>query len=191
METAPVAAGSGPSESTGRLRRVADSLWFNALWFQSLWFTTVLGREALLPLALALLTLHLWLARDRRLELRQFLVVGGLGIGVDAALSGAGIFQFHAGVLVPLWLCCLWLAFSAILGRSLAYLATRYWWCALAGALAFPLNYWAGQRLGAVEFGYSLPVTLTTLAVVWALVLPLMFYLTRRLASTGAPGARA
>ena len=50
----------------------------------------------------------------------------------------------------------------------------------LAGAVAFPLNYWAGQRLGAVEFGYPLLVTLAVLALVWGAVLPLMVRLTTR-----------
>jgi hypothetical protein len=107
--------------------------------------------------------------------------VGGLGIAVDAALSFSGVYQFPGQVLVPLWLCCLWLAFAGVLGRSLAYLASRPLLCVLAGMVAFPLNYWAGQRLGAVEFGYSLPLTLAVLALVWGAVLPLMFRLTRQL----------
>lgn len=161
--------------------RIVDSLWFNVVWFQCIWLSTVLGRNDFVPLAGGLVILHLACARQRLLELRQLACVGGLGIAVDAALSLAGVFQFPGQVLVPLWLCFLWLAFAAILGRSLAYLASRPLLCVLAGAVAFPFNYWAGQRLGAVEFGYSLPSTLLVLALVWGLVLPLMFRLTRYL----------
>ena len=74
--------------------RFADSLAFNALWFQSVWFCTVLGREDFLPLALALLLLHLWLVHDYRVELRQLAIIGGIGIGADAALSIGGVFEF-------------------------------------------------------------------------------------------------
>ena len=70
-----------------------------------------------------------------------------------------------------------------MLGRSLAWLGVRPLVASIAGAIAFPLNYWAGLRLGAVEFGYSLPTTLAILAVTWAVVLPLMFLLTARLAA--------
>jgi len=101
----------------------------------------------------------------------------------DAILSAVGVFEFSGSVLVPLWLCCLWLAFAAVLGRSLAWLGVRPLVAAIAGAIAFPLNYWAGLRLGAVEFGYSLPATMAILAVTWAVVLPLMFLLTARLAA--------
>ena len=162
-------------------RRLPDVLWFNAVWFQSLWFCVVLGRDSLLPVALALLALHIWLSGDARNELKQLALVGGLGIAVDALLGAVGVFQFAGGVLIPLWLCCLWLGFAAVLGRSLAWLVARPRVCALAGGVAFPLNYWAGQRLGAVEFGYSLPVTLVILALIWAVVLPLMYRLTARL----------
>lgn len=159
-------------------RVLADKLWFNAIWFQGIWFCTVLGRDGLLPLALLLLALHLWLARaDWRGELRQLALVGGLGIAADALLSAAGVFQFSGGVLVPLWLCCLWLAFAVALRRSLDWLGARPWLASLAGAIAFPLNYWVGQRAGAVEFGYSLPSTLALLAITWAVLLPLMFRL--------------
>ena len=160
--------------------RVTDTLWFNALWFQAVWFCTVLGRDTWLPLAVGLLVLHMWLVRDRRDELRQLLLVGSAGIATDAALSLAGVYDFPDGVLLPFWLCCLWLAFAAALGRSLSWLGGRPLLAGLAGAVAFPLNYWAGQRLGAVEFGYPLLVTLAVLALVWGAVLPLMVRLTTR-----------
>jgi hypothetical protein len=171
---------------TGRL---TDSVWFNALWFQAVWFCAVLGRDNLLPFAFLLLALHVWLTRlDYRRELRQLLLVGGVGVAADALLSTMGIYQFAGGVLVPLWLCCLWLAFAAALGRSLAWLAGRPALAALAGAVAFPLNYWAGQRLGAVEFGYALLPTLAVLAVTWGLLLPLMFRLGAWLAPAQVQG---
>jgi hypothetical protein len=165
------------------INRFAGSLAFNAIWFQSIWFCTVLGREQFLPLTIGLLLLHIWLVHDYRVELRQLAVVGGIGIMADAVLSAVGVFEFSGSVLVPLWLCCLWLAFAAVLGRSLAWLGVRPLVAAIAGAIAFPLNYWAGLRLGAVEFGYSLPVTMAILAITWAVVLPLMFLLTARLAA--------
>ena len=170
--------------------RAVDTLAFNALWFQSVWFCTVLGRERFLPLAIVLLLVHIWLCRDYRAELRQLAVVGGLGIAPDAVLSAVGVFQFSGGVLVPLWLCCLWLAFAAVLGRSLAWMARLPLLASCIGAVAFPLNYWAGLRLEAVEFGYSVPATMGILAVTWALLLPLMFVLTARL-SQRAEGVSA
>lgn len=156
---------------------LTDRVWFNALWFQSVWFCTVLGGHSLLPLTYILILLHLALARDTRLEMLHLSGLAAIGITVDAILSSAGVFAFSGGVLVPLWLCCLWIAFATTLTRSLAYLGSRPLLCALAGAVVFPLNYWAGQRLGAVEFPQSLPVTMGIMAVFWAVTLPLMYRL--------------
>ena len=170
---------------------ITETVWCNALWFQGLWFTTVLGREGLLPLAAALLALHLVLVGDKRRELMRFAGVGALGIAVDAVLSGAGIYQFAGGVLVPMWLVCLWLGFSAALARSLAYLSDKLLWAAGAGAVVFPLNYWAGERLGAVEFGLPLPATLVIVGLTWAVMLPVLYLLSSAIATAGSVGGRA
>ncbi len=166
-------------------RSLAATKWFNALWFQTTWFCAVLGRDELLPLTGAMLLLHLALVRDTTRELLQLTTLAAVGIGVDACLSLAGVFRFDGGVLVPLWLCALWLAFATTTGRSLSFLGRRPLLAALAGAVAIPLNYWAGQRLGAVEFGYPVPATLAIMSLVWAVALPLLYRLTALIATAG------
>jgi hypothetical protein len=42
------------------------------------------------------------------------------------------------------------------------------------GALGGPLAYWAGVRLGAASFNWPLLQSIITLAVVWALLWPLV-----------------
>jgi len=172
---------SSANTSTAPAKHIAPSLadtrWFNALWFQSTWFFAVLGREAFLPAILLMIALHLFLVRNTSRELLLLSSVAAIGIGADAILHVVGIYQFAGTALVPLWLCGLWLAFATTLTRSLAFLGQRPWLAALAGAVALPLNYWAGQRLGAVSFGYSLPVTLAVIAVTWGVLLPVMYRL--------------
>ena len=157
---------------------VTEAVWFNALWFQATWFSAVLGRDTLLPLTLCLLILHLMLVGNTHRELRQLLSVAFVGISADASLSYIGLFQFEGNVLVPLWLCCLWLGFASTLPRSLSYLGKRPLLASLVGGVAMPLNYWAGQKLGAVQFSYSLPVTLGAMAMIWAVLLPCLYQLT-------------
>ena len=161
-------------------RQLSEKAWFNALWFQSTWFCTVLGREDLLFVSLGLIGLHVFLVPQRRLEIRQLALLGGTGIAVDTGLSLIGVFQFAGGALMPGWLACLWLAFSTTPGRSLAFLGARPWLTALAGGLVFPFNYFAGSRLGAVEFGWPLWQSLLIMALIWSLLLPALYYLHRR-----------
>ena len=160
-----------PSRAGG----IADAPWFNALWFQTTWFCAVLGRDALLRLTAALILLHLALARDLKRELLQLSAVALVGITVDACLSAGGFYLFEDGVLVPLWLCCLWLAFATTLRRSLAFFGPRPVLTALAGAVVLPFNYLVGGRMGAVEFGYALPLTFIVVGLAWALLLPVLY----------------
>tara|TARA_R110002110_G_scaffold205066_5_gene416831 strand:+ start:6910 stop:7470 length:561 start_codon:yes stop_codon:yes gene_type:complete len=160
---------------------ITERVWFNAIWFQITWFCTVIGRDALLPAAIALIALHLFLVADKKRELKQLAAVGLAGAIVDASLSITGVFEFSNGALVPLWLICLWLAFATTLGRSLAFLGKRLPLAALVGGIMVPFNYWAGHRLGAVDFGYSLPVTLAVMGVIWAILLPSLYRLTHLL----------
>lgn len=155
--------------------RLTEKVWFNALWFQTTWFCLVLGRETLLPLSAALILLHLALVRDTWTELLRLSSIAIIGIAADALFSSSGLFKFPNDALVPLWLCCLWFTFATTLTRSLAWLGQRLVLAGLLGAIALPLNYWAGQRLGAVVFPYSLPVTLGSMSLVWLVTLPLMY----------------
>jgi hypothetical protein len=171
-----------PPMPTSSSPSIVEAGWFNAIWFQSLWFLTVLGRDPMLLGSIALLVLHLALVRKRRKEMELLATVAIIGITVDTGLSLANVFIFPHGSLIPLWLCCLWLAMAAALPRSLAFLQRHAFLPVLAGAVVIPLNYWAGARLGAVEFGYPLPQTLLVLSLVWALLLPVLLRIVSDLA---------
>ena len=168
---------------------LTEKHWFNAIWFQTTWFCAVLGRESLLPLTAALIALHLLMVPDRGRELRQLSAVGAVGIGIDAFLSVSGIFIFPNGELIPLWLCGLWLAFATTFTRSLSFLASKPLLTLLAGAIIVPFNYGIGARLGAVEFGYSLPISFGTMAAVWAVLLPSLYFAVSYINTTGKPEA--
>ncbi|MDP4788886.1 MAG: DUF2878 domain-containing protein [Haliea sp.] len=170
-----------PAAALTFARQLTEKVWFNALWFQGTWFCAVLGQNELLAVTLGLIGLHFALVPKRLRELRQLALLGGIGMAIDAGLSALGVFQFTGGVLLPLWLCGLWLAFATTLGRSLAFFASRPWLAALAGGLVLPFNYYAGSRLGAVEFGWPLWQSLLIMAVIWAVMLPTLYSLHQRL----------
>ncbi len=165
------------SDRDGGLRQLTEATWFNAIWFQLTWFAAVLGRETLLPLTAALILLHLALVPDRLRELRQIGLVALVGICIDAALSGLGLFDFAGSAVIPLWLCALWLAFATTLSRCFSFLADRPVLTVLAGALVVPLNYAIGAGLGAVELGYSMTGSFMILSLVWAILLPSLYML--------------
>ncbi|WKE63939.1 DUF2878 domain-containing protein [Gallaecimonas kandeliae] len=148
-------------------------VWLNLLLFQLAWLAAVLWQS---PWAVAaLLALHLALSPKRRNDALLMAALVLAGLAVDGSLSAAGVLDFGPGPWpVPPWLLALWAAFGMLPNHGLAWLKTRPWLAAVLGALGGPFAYWAGVRLGAVSFGWPLGSSLAVLALVWALLLPLL-----------------
>jgi len=153
----------------------------NAGLFYGGWFACVLGAAWGYPgvglgLALVLLAIHLMTASHRGSEVVLVLTIGGLGFLVDTSQALAGVFQFAAGGtaawLCPPWLVAIWMLFATTLNGSMHWLAGRYVVAAVLGAVGGPLSYAYGARLGAIPFVSENAITV--LAVVWAVVMPLL-----------------
>ena len=148
----------------------------NAGLFQLGWFACVLGGNSLwLLLAGGALLAHLlWVSRSLA-QVRLIAVVCVLGSTVDGLLLNAGVFAFkQAGVLIPFWLVLLWALLAITLNHCLAWTAKPLWRAILLGAIGGPLSYYAGQRLGAVQFPLGLWPTLLGLSLLWAGLFPLL-----------------
>lgn len=161
----------------------------NFLAFQLGWFCCVLGAAwgspllgALLGGALVLLHLALSKARWRR-EAAVLAAAGAFGITADSLQSAGGITQFaEPGFWVgycPLWMAVLWLLFGTTLNSSLQWLQGRLLWAGLMGAVAGPLAYMGGQRLGAIELHSNLLWASVSVGLVYAIATPLLLYLAR------------
>ena len=148
----------------------------NAGLFQLGWFACVLGGNCLwLLLAGGALLAHLlWISRSLA-QVRLIAVVCVLGSTVDNLLLNAGVFAFkQPGVLIPFWLVLLWALLAITLNHCLAWTAKPLWRAILLGAIGGPLSYYAGQRLGAVQFPLGLWPTLLGLSLLWAGLFPLL-----------------
>lgn len=148
----------------------------NAILFQLGWFACVLGGDGpwLLVAGLALAVHLLWVsswAAQGKLLLSVFL----LGCAVDSFLLHLGVFDFgEPRTLIPLWLALLWLLLATTLDHSLAWSARPWWRASLLGAIGGPLAYYAGAQLGGVQLPLGTATTLGLLALIWAVVMPLL-----------------
>jgi hypothetical protein len=153
----------------------------NALAFNGFWALACVGQDKTLFITgvvlIALILATDNIARTCLLAAR----ITTIGLLVDSVLTRSEVFIFPDHTFVPLWLGLLWAGFSTTLARSLKFLNRHLTLAALFGAIGGPSSYFAGQRFGAVEFGYELMPTLLLLAAIWACLLPLFFGLTRQL----------
>ena len=157
----------------------------NFLAYQLTWVASVLGaassQEWLGPAVAALaLACHLLLVEEPVEELKGIIVAGLAGYVVDSGLVVAGVFEFRGGELAshrlaPLWLLGLWLVFATTFRWSLSWLGNHLSLAALLGAFVGPLSYYAGDRLGALQIFPPLTSHLFVLALVWSLLLPMLF----------------
>jgi len=170
----------------------------NYVLFQAGWFACVLGgahNMIALPIAAAglIVGVRLWLAvpDDRLCDLRLYLAVGSIGFCLDSLHLSLGVFALIGTPrfphLCPLWLVALWVMFGTTLRGSLSGLANRYGLAALLGAVAGPLSYLSGARLGAVTLPPDRVFSLFALAVGWAVVLPLLVWLAHGRCRTATP----
>jgi hypothetical protein len=148
----------------------------NAALFQCGWFACVLGGDSLwLLVGLAVLLVHLLWISSLTDEGALIIGVTLAGTLLDTLLRTLGVFHFsEPGPLIPFWLMLLWALLATTLRHCLAWSARPWWRAALLGAVGGPLSYYAGSQLAGVQFGYGLGPTMVGLAVLWAVVFPLL-----------------
>ena len=163
---------------------------FNFLAFEAAWFAAVTGgaagRGALMSLAVvAVVAVHLILNRERiRAELALILAVTLFGILLEAGFMGAGFIRYAGTVegqaLPPIWIAALWFGFGTLPNASLAWLRGRWVTQAILGALAGPLTYWTGVKLGAATIPDG-GGALFAIGLAWAMALPAIFLMAEAL----------
>ena len=165
-----------------RLSPLATKL-LNATIYQAGWFCCVLGAAWGFPIAGALIalllaTLHLLLAASWKNEALLMVAACLLGIVIDSIQQALGLFTFTRDPAwpfwLPLWVFVIWAQFATLFHYALHWLSGRYLLAAMFGLIGGPLAYWSGIRIGAASFGDNPILTVVILAIVWALVTPLL-----------------
>lgn len=161
----------------------------NFVLFQLGWFSCVLGGASSdyhwLGVVVVFVIIAAHLARAHRIsdEVMLILATTLLGASWDSLLLNSGLYSFSHGVLitglVPLWLVAMWSLFATTLNVSLGWMKNRYLLAAIFGAAGGPTAYYAGHRLGAVEFSDTL-TALLAVGAGWTVIMPLLVLLSTR-----------
>lgn len=139
-----------------------------SVWFQSFWFLAVLGNQQwqwLSALLAACTLLGSYLQHEIKLQRVALLFAAGIGLDFGNAQLGLLIFETN---FLPVWLVSLWLLFvwyAYFLLQKLSRFSV--WSISLLGGIGGALSYIAGEKLGAVEFGFGIEVTMAILFSEW------------------------
>lgn len=160
----------------------------NFVLFQLGWFACVLSASAGASwlgtiIALGICAYHLYTTVDFDKEFQLILVVLLIGFSWDSFLVQQGIFQFNSGMfyssMAPHWIFAMWALFATTLNVSMRWLKGRYLVATALGAIAGPMAYLAGEKLGAVVIAPGTE-TLVTIAAGWAFILPAVVWMSTR-----------
>lgn len=172
------------------LSTIANAALFQVAWFACAWGAAQ-GRPEVAAAGSAL-AVAWYLARSPNRPRALALVAVGAGVGLfaDTALVRAGLLAFPAqpeASWSPPWMVALWAAFATTVGESLAWLSRRAIPAALLGSIAGPVGYAAGARLGAIDLSGEPAVAAVAIGAVWAVALPALGALERRLVHREGP----
>jgi hypothetical protein len=185
--TEPPRAGTSPMPTaTPAPSRSTQAL--NFVLFQAAWFAAILGAAHGRPLAGtlavgAVLAWHLAVSARPAIEARLLGSVLLVGTAFETLCVQFGQVRFTSGQpvaqLPPYWMIALWGLLAIALNVTMRWLKRRWALAALLGAIGGPMSYAGGVRLGAATF-LDTGAALATLALGWALLMPLMMWLSDR-----------
>lgn len=153
----------------------------NFVAFQLGWFACVLGAANDLSLwgsvvAMLLVATHVALHRPRIVDVQLVLAASLFGWTAESLQHWAGVTSFDDGGpwlwSCPLWMVMLWSLFGTTLNSSLAWLRSRRWLSALLGAVAGPIAYFGGERLGALRLAGDPVAATASVALVYSVAMP-------------------
>ncbi len=159
---------------------------WNFVLFQAGWFACVIGaahQQVFWPaLGTSLyIAIHIWRSPQAILELKLILKAVLFGVSVDTLIANLGFLSFQgawpSALLSPFWMWALWGLVASTMNSSLAWLRGRPILGAALGAIAGPMSYEAGIRMGAGAWGAGGQVGgLILLGLAWGIAIPLFFY---------------
>ena len=153
------------------------------------WLSSVIGGAQQLPwlgplAMLFVVAVHLYRAEQPERELILVLSCGFIGAIFDSVLVASGWVTYPSGLFVesmaPYWIISMWMLFATTLNVSLRWMRGRYVLALIAGAVAGPLAYIGGSKLGGIVF-LDREAGLIALGIGWGLIMPVLVMLAERL----------
>lgn len=156
----------------------------NAILFQACWFSAIMVSWQLALLPFALLLAHCLVVEKQSHPYAKLAFLACLGLLLDRLWFHLGWFRmpepFRPDLVgMPIWLVMMWSAFVLTLNSSLAWYQRYPSVFVIVCAVAGPLSYFAGQRLGVINITSMGFVALT---LQWALI---AFWVTKFLTDSG------
>jgi len=163
----------------------------NFILFQLAWFITIFSATYGMPYIGMLFTLlwmmgHLsFISPNREKEIKLLIFSALVGYILESILVLSNIVSYPTqaqfGFLAPVWMVTLWINLAATINFSLSWLKNSYIITSLMAAIAGPLAYSAGAKIGAIIIDDI--NALIVISIMWSIAMPLLFYFSNNLSN--------
>jgi hypothetical protein len=182
----PARDAGGPT----RARQLANFVVFEAAWFACL-LGVAHGQPAWGTAAVvAAIAWHVAISARPATELALAGLLAAIGLVAESLVVAQHHVAYPAGQpvawLAPYWMVALWAEFAIALNVTLRWLKGKPVVALLLGAVFGPLSFLGGVRLGGARF-LDEAAALATLACMWAVLMPLVMWLSDRFDGVRAP----
>ena len=153
----------------------------NLILFKLGWVACILFAAAGMPL-MSLLSVaivaavHLARVAVPAKEAFFLLCAAAIGLVWESIVVNTGLLQYigvsESAWLAPSWIIAMWVLFGTTINHGLSWLKRHWAFPVTFGLIGGPMAFYAGSKMGAVEFGNTL-AALGLLGFGWALLLPL------------------
>lgn len=155
--------------------------------FYGSWILSVYSPQTRQPVLLSfaglipLLVLFFYKLKNPLPVARTVFLFAMIGLGLDSALQGWGVYWFPTGSdlpwpLVPLWYWPLWIGFALSMIDLEPVLRHKFWMWPCLGAIGGPASYAAGEKMGAIVVTKSY----WWVAGIWFVLVPLLALVIQR-----------
>ncbi|QKK02141.1 MAG: DUF2878 domain-containing protein [Pseudomonadota bacterium] len=177
---------------------MSRAFWMNQGFFQAAWPACVIGAAWGVagwtgPLVVG--AMALWQLQPKRRhdgDLKMVLICLLLGFLIDSIWVRSGLLAYAmpwpSDSFAPFWILLLWVALALVINHSMRLFRHRLRLIAVLGGIGSPMSYWAGARFGAVEWLAPAWQVVLAVGLSWALLLPLLFWLSDRLDQPSVSG---
>ena len=164
---------------------------FNLASFYVGWFACVIGAGKQMPLlgpvvvTILLITHLILVSKQPRRESVFLCIVGVYGFFIETIVITFSVYQplrfFMPHPWCPVWMLALWINFGTTFNHCLRFLHNQIKLGAILGAVGGPLAFWGGTKLNALRITGNFITTYGILACIWALSVPILFFISKRL----------
>lgn len=158
------------------MKTIQNLLLFKLGWIACILFAAA-GQPLLSMLAVAAVAaLHLARVAVPAKEALFLLSALAIGLAWESVVVNTGLLQY-VGVpsdawLAPAWIVAMWLLFATTINHGLSWLKRHWVLPAIFGLVGGPMAFYAGSKMGAVQFTDTF-YAMALLGAGWAILLPL------------------